>query len=56
MGLPPALASAAVRFSLGKETTANEIECAAEAIATNSEAAQSGTSGRQSSNACRRLA
>ena len=32
MGLPPALASAAVRFSLGKETTANEIECAGEAI------------------------
>jgi len=32
MGLPPALASSTVRFSLGKETTANEIECAGEAI------------------------
>ena len=42
MGLPPALASAAVRFSLGKETTANEIECAAEANLPNSETARSG--------------
>jgi cysteine desulfurase len=28
MGLPPELAGAAVRFSLGRETTADEIECA----------------------------
>ena len=33
MGVPPALASAAVRFSLGKETTAEEIEIAGDAIA-----------------------
>jgi cysteine desulfurase len=33
MGLPPAMASAAVRFSLGKETTAEEIERAGEVIA-----------------------
>ncbi len=33
MGLPSALASAAVRFSLGKQTTAAEIEAAGEAIA-----------------------
>jgi cysteine desulfurase len=33
MGLPPALASAAIRFSLGKETTAEEIENAGGAIA-----------------------
>jgi cysteine desulfurase len=32
MGLPPALASAAVRFSLGKGTTAEEIENAGKAI------------------------
>ncbi len=33
MGLPPELASAAVRFSLGKESTVDEIEGAGEAIA-----------------------
>jgi cysteine desulfurase len=33
MGLPPALAGAAVRFSLGKGTTAEEVENAGEAIA-----------------------
>src|SRR5205085_10303051 len=32
MGLPAALAGAAVRFSLGRETTAEEIERAAETI------------------------
>ncbi len=33
MGLPPSLASSAVRFSLGHETTGGEIERAGEIIA-----------------------